>query len=342
MQTNTAANRNGRKDTTPNTVRSTAQTMSGTMKSTNKGDQVKSSLYSRQMLNSNNLELHFNTMHKRKIDHEKTRTIIQENPGLTHIHINRCENFSEDLLRNIFTRCQDLEILTCMRDSIAYIPEEIGTCYTIRHLCLKYNNLFDLPNCLKDTYITWLDVGHNKLTYSCLDTISQMPNLRVLDLANNDLVGRFPNTLDLISDTLCDLQLSHNGITSLWDSISNLTKLVSLDLSGNEIELLPFTLSYLIQEKMIYIDISDNPLQPILKKPLDACERKIKDNKSDMLTYLNVLKGVIESEEYKAYYWQHSEKNNEVEDSQDSEEKGEYGEYAVFDEYSEDSGLAMA
>ena len=94
MQTNTAANRNGRKDTTPNTVRSTAQTMSGTMKSTNKGDQVKSSLYSRQMLNSNNLELHFNTMHKRKIDHEKTRTIIQENPGLTHIHINRCENFN--------------------------------------------------------------------------------------------------------------------------------------------------------------------------------------------------------------------------------------------------------
>ncbi|GAB7363575.1 hypothetical protein MBLNU230_g4146t1 [Neophaeotheca triangularis] len=102
------------------------------------------------------------------------------------------------------------------------------------------NKLVSLPRGLRHlTNLTRLDLAHNKLDNSTLETLAQVGNLKELKLAHNQLAGNFPPTFCRQLPRLEILDLQSNRLLALPEALRDLGSLRVLNVSGNQLTSLP-------------------------------------------------------------------------------------------------------
>jgi leucine-rich repeat protein SHOC2 len=152
-----------------------------------------------------------------------------------------------------------LEVLILYNLNIETIPSEVWMMTKLRHLSLNCNKLSFIPSelsCLSN--LTHLDLNSNQITHLS-NQINKLTQLQILNLSSNRLtqfpddissllhlselwiddnkLNQFPSQLP---PNLVHLNLGRNLITSISSTtFSSLTRLESLNLSGNQITILP-------------------------------------------------------------------------------------------------------
>jgi len=109
----------------------------------------------------------------------------------------------------------------------------------VQNMDFHGNVLRELPIGLRRlTQLSKLNVSRNKLSLVSLDVVFQIPGLRELKLADNELEGAFPIGIQNLAQ-LETLELQGNKLTSLPPEIRALTQLRSLNISDNRLTNLP-------------------------------------------------------------------------------------------------------
>lgn len=81
------------------------------------------------------------------------------------------------------------------------------------------------------TSLEWIDFSRNQLTGAIPDNISQLRQLKLLDLSSNTITGKLPSrSLRTLGRLQC-LNLGFNALTNkINDDVSRLTSLIVLNL----------------------------------------------------------------------------------------------------------------
>ena len=105
--------------------------------------------------------------------------------------------------------------------------------------------------------LTTLNLAHNKLDNSSLDTIAQIQSLRQVNLGHNALAGNLPTTICRLPH-LETLDLQSNRLLGLPEALRELVSLRVLNVSGNQLTAIP--MDALDQLPLIELDASKNAL----------------------------------------------------------------------------------
>ncbi|RWW60623.1 hypothetical protein BHE74_00032374 [Ensete ventricosum] len=141
----------------------------------------------------------------------------------------------------VFGGCRSLTYLNLSSNHFTgTLPSDLSSCTSLSSLSLSSNNFsgeFPVDTLTTMPYLATLEFAFNDLNGSLGDSITQMPMLEVLDLSSNRLTGSIPSDLcPKPGFALKTLYLQNNQLTgSIPKSLSNCTRLVSLDLSLNYI-----------------------------------------------------------------------------------------------------------
>ena len=137
---------------------------------------------------------------------------------------------------------------------IKNIPDSIGDLDSLRHLALENNQITTIPNTIGNLKrLIYFTIDHNNITY-IPPLIKNLNNLEKFNISYNDL-GTYTN---------------HPG--TIEENIGELTKLNELNLSNNELIILPVGMCSLLEISGITIYIDHNSLCPENKNGSnDAC-----------------------------------------------------------------------
>lgn len=123
------------------------------------------------------------------------------------------------------------------KTNIDWIPEELGNLTQLETLSLARNNLVTLHGEISTmSSLHYLNCRYNRIKNSGIpnNTFKSLSELTVVDLSHNQL-KEIPPELES-NKRLLVLNLSHNQIDSVPTQLFvNLTELIFLDLSNNEI-----------------------------------------------------------------------------------------------------------
>lgn len=142
------------------------------------------------------------------------------------------------------------------------IPADLGNVFSIQQLRLSDNNLTGvIPDALSQCQnLSVLDLSGNDLSGGIPDNLCNIIKLTSLRLQGNSLSGTIPVTIGMCQQLL-ELQFADNNLTGeIPSTIGNLTNLqVSLDLSVNRLTgSIPSSIDNLI--KLVSLDVSHNEL----------------------------------------------------------------------------------
>lgn len=159
-----------------------------------------------------------------------------------------------DIPKSIF-RQKDLKILLLQSNALSRIKLNITRLTRLKQLNLANNNLTKIPLELSELpSLTNLDLSGNALTDPTFgnqivlrelilssNKLKELPNLKnmggleILRVGNNRLSGLFSQGEFALPNSLKFLDLSNNNISVIPNEISQLSKLVHLNLNGNPI-----------------------------------------------------------------------------------------------------------
>ena len=100
------------------------------------------------------------------------------------------------------------------------IPSEIGNLTNLTDLVLWGNQLTgSIPSEIWNlTNLTGLDLGGNELTGSIPPEIGNLTNLTTLDLRNNQLTGVIPESICILVENNCDINITNNQLCPPYPS----------------------------------------------------------------------------------------------------------------------------
>ncbi|XP_076463206.1 leucine-rich repeat-containing protein 40-like [Babylonia areolata] len=149
--------------------------------------------------------------------------------------------------------------LNVANNKLSHLPPEIGAMDCLRYFDATHNQLTQLPEefgCLGKLELLYL--RHNRLTH--LPVLHSCVSLKELHVGNNSIMGLTTEHLQHLG-TLNFLDLRDNKLARLPDEITLLQGLERLDLSNNDISVLPYSLGTINPLKSIVLD--GNPLKSI-------------------------------------------------------------------------------
>jgi internalin A len=134
-----------------------------------------------------------------------------------------------------------LRHLSLFRNKLSFISSELYCLSNLTHLNLSFNQITHISNQInKLTQLQSLDLSSNRLT-QFPDDISSFLHLNELQINDNKL-KQFSSQLP---PNLVSLYLERNPITSISSTtLSSLTRLERLNLSENQITILPHKLAF--------------------------------------------------------------------------------------------------
>lgn len=133
-------------------------------------------------------------------------------------------------------KLHELEILDLHNNRITILPSNIQRLSNLHILNISGNKLESLSfECLKN--LVELNASRNKLSGSLLRTAIDLPNLKMVDVANNALTSLMANGTARLS-SLQSLNITENRLLELPD-VSDWTELLTLAASGNKLSAFP-------------------------------------------------------------------------------------------------------
>ncbi|MBC7712052.1 MAG: hypothetical protein H7177_01845 [Rhizobacter sp.] len=146
--------------------------------------------------------------------------------------------FPEDI--SILKRLKKISLIST---KISVIPKEIFQLPELKYLSLKNNRLSALPELETKSHLKQLILGRNYLNAKALDSFfNEIPNLHFLDLG-------------------------HNYITEIPESLYRLTKLKRLNLENNKLHDIPLKLKEL--KELNHLSICNNPIPENVKSEIE-------------------------------------------------------------------------
>lgn len=200
-------------------------------------------------------------------------------------------------LEPCFSRLVNLEILDLHGNNLQELPPNFAELHRLRILNLGENSFESLPfGVLSKLPLTELNARKNKLSGSLIeDGVEALPALQNLDVSSNQLTSLVRSSAMLAMPALTQLCVSMNRIQTLpdvssWselvtltadenninafpDGFSNLQKLKSVDLSSNDIRVVPAEVARM--DNLGVLRLSGNPLRD--KKFVSASIEEIKE-----------------------------------------------------------------
>uniref|UniRef100_A0AAG5D5T5 Leucine rich immune protein (Coil-less) n=1 Tax=Anopheles atroparvus TaxID=41427 RepID=A0AAG5D5T5_ANOAO len=169
------------------------------------------------------------------------------------------ENELSEMHPLLFDDLTELESLHLQQNKLRAIGDrQFAGCTSLTHLNVSHNAIktFHLPQFERRWLVDLIDASYNALT-----TVSIPSNLRQLVATGNSIrkVGR--SGPDGIQAALILLKLPHNKLDSV-DSLPTFEKLISLDLSYNQIRAFDFQ-SIAKFEKLILLKLDGNQLDTV-------------------------------------------------------------------------------
>ncbi len=207
---------------------------------------------------------------KAKILMIEGKTFIKKNKPLEEGDTNRGEiEYTNTIVDfpHFINEFPQLEVLLINNTHIYQLSDKIGELEELKQVNLANNKLKKIPKILENLpQLEVLVLAHNELglmedevlrSYNFLELLLKNINerdfksLKYLDLSYNKLKHGFVNR-DILS--LTKLNLSHNQIEVLHESILNLKQLKSLDLSFNKFKEFPRKLRKISSLKAVYFN----------------------------------------------------------------------------------------
>ncbi len=196
-----------------------------------------------------------------------------------------------DISENAFTsfpvvleQLENLESLNLGNNQITTLPAEIGNLKNLQELSINNNRLKLLPDQIVELIqLVDFDASSN-LLYKLPENIGNLVNLRSLTLLNNQIIA-FPKSVNgLINlevlnlqynqlratpdmsdlDKLITLNISHNKMSFLSESILNIDSLENLKANNNQIQVISLSIKNL--SNLVGLDLSSNALPSLLKE----------------------------------------------------------------------------
>jgi hypothetical protein len=159
-----------------------------------------------------------------------------------------------------------LETLAFQRGNIkGGIPSQLGNIKTLQNLDLNFNNITGtIPGSIYGIpALEQLDLNDNNLVGTVSTKIGDLKNLSFLQLGNdspsgkNRFTGTIPSAIGELKD-LTVLTTNNNDFVGSLPSLSKLTKLGFLDVSGNALTGPIDTTDWAALSRLRYADFSDN------------------------------------------------------------------------------------
>jgi Leucine-rich repeat (LRR) protein len=148
--------------------------------------------------------------------------------------------------------------LSCAKNKIAQLPDQLQALRNLRELDVIYNVLTRLPPMERLEHIVRLDLRYNRLER--LPALAAMTHLKELHAGFNRLLT-LGDVASVLPAGLMILDLRDNRLQEIPASLTHLTHLERLELSNNDISALPPELGLLHHLKAIVVD--GNPLRSL-------------------------------------------------------------------------------
>ena len=172
------------------------------------------------------------------------RECLPKNP-IHRLDLSRNEIHNVDILAKGFgswhKHLRFVEKLDLSYNKLEAIPHDLRTAMPqLRELVLKHNHLTAIPSCI----FAWTSLEKLNLSHNAISHVVKPPGLlntsllSHLDLSNN-AIEEFPTWFGDNVRLLTTLDLSANRLGPIPDKPVNLHKLESLNLSGNQIRVIP-------------------------------------------------------------------------------------------------------
>ncbi|KAI9074190.1 hypothetical protein K1719_043844 [Acacia pycnantha] len=173
-----------------------------------------------------------------------------------------------------------------------FIPKEIGNLDKLEKLDFTENNFNGRfpSHVFNISVLTGVNLDQNSFSSFLPSNLGiGLPNLKVLWLGQNQLIGQIPNSISNASK-LTALDLSGNKFSgSIPNVLGNLTNLMALNFHGNALNgLIPNTINRL--QSLQYLSLSNNRLQGLIINEL--CQIK---SLSELYLANNMFSGIIPS-----------------------------------------------
>ncbi|KAI6200973.1 hypothetical protein M3Y96_00791600 [Aphelenchoides besseyi] len=191
---------------------------------------------------------------------------LSDLPRLRSVIFRRNQIKTSGIPTDIF-RMKDLTIIDFSHNSLRDVPSNVEYAKCAIVLNLSHNNIETIPNQVFNNLIDliFIDLSCNKL--DALPTqIRRLVNLQVLNLSNNPLRNFQLSSLSMKNLRVLRLQNTNRTLNNLPLSLEDMPNISELDLSGNELSVIPdavFTLKKLrkfnmSRNKLSSVEIPEN------------------------------------------------------------------------------------
>ncbi|CAL1540077.1 unnamed protein product, partial [Lymnaea stagnalis] len=162
-------------------------------------------------------------------------------------------------LPNSIRLMSQLRHLNVANNKLTHLPPDIGDLTALRMFDATHNQLQSLPDEFGNLlHLEQLFLRHNQLQY--LPVLHHCTNLKEILVGNNSIRGLTEEHLHHLT-SLTSLDLRDNKLVKLPDEITLLEKLERLDLTNNDISVLPYKMGCMTALKAIILD--GNPMRSI-------------------------------------------------------------------------------
>lgn len=175
-----------------------------------------------------------------------------EDLDLTSLHLKSLPDFLGSLM--------NLEELNLSDNRLASIPDSVSNITPLKRLDLSCNGFDRVPEIVFSlTGLTALELGGSRFR-TLSDRIERLTHLKVLNLSDVHGLTSLPESLGNLSE-LEILTLSSSGVTSLPESLGNLRRLQYLGAEDCRLTTLPESFGNL--SRLTYANFSRNPLRSL-------------------------------------------------------------------------------
>lgn len=170
------------------------------------------------------------------------------------------ENSAIESIPRSICRLSRICKLSLSQNSFKSFPNDLACLVNLEVLDLSKNNINIWSGINNSTNLVKLNISHNR----CFPTPFSLPNLMKLNISFLNIVTQLPFSVNFPS--LTTLNISHNELREIPESLFLLTNLQILNLSSNSITRIPQTITKL--EMLIELNMGRNKLESV---PCSIC-----------------------------------------------------------------------